>query len=110
MNKIDNTVKQIAHTNGLRLFLQSSESSRARDKYKLLTNIEILLLHTPIIKGIELKTLDNKKILYNGEASNLSIDYPLIYTNDFIDQYGEKIGSLIVYLDRENILTELSNG
>lgn len=109
MNKIDNTIKQIAHTNGLRLFLQSSSVSRERDKYKLLTNIEILLLHAPIIKGIELKDLNNKKILYNGETSKLSIDYPLIFTNDFIDQYGEKIGSLIVHLDKENILSELRN-
>lgn len=109
MNKIDSSIKQIAHANGFRLFLQSSENSRKRDKYKLLTNIEILLLHNPLIEGIEMYTNSDKQVLHNGKKSDLSVKYDLVYTNDFIDQYGEKFGYLKVYLDKDTILSQLGN-
>ncbi|MBP9777625.1 MAG: hypothetical protein KBD25_00420 [Rickettsiaceae bacterium] len=107
MTKIDALIKQIAHTNRLRLFLQSSELSQNQDKYKVLTSVEMLLLHHTTIDGIELYTNDNKQILHNGKTSDLPIIYDLNYTNDFIDQYGEKLGYLKVYLDKHAILAQL---
>lgn len=109
MNKLDDSIKQLAHVNGFRLFLQSSKNSRERDKHKLLTNIEILLLHNPLIEGIEMFNNDNQQVLHNGKKGNLSIIYNLVYTNDFIDQYGEKFGYLKVYFDRSTLMSQLKN-